>query len=66
MGQTNVHKYLRPLLKLIEDGKIDPSFVITHRLSLTDASNGYATFKNNPNECIKVVMTTNGSNGASH
>jgi len=66
MGQTNVHKYLRPLLKLIEDGKIDPSFVITHRLSLTDASNGYATFKNNPNECIKVVMTTNGSNGVNH
>jgi threonine dehydrogenase-like Zn-dependent dehydrogenase len=66
MGQTNVHKYLRPLLKLIVDGKIDPSFVITHRLRLTDASNGYATFKNNPNECIKVVMTTNGSNGLSH
>jgi hypothetical protein len=48
------------------DGKIDPSFVITHRLSLADASNGYATFKNHANECIKVVMTTNGSNGLSH
>ena len=66
MGQTNVHKYLRPLLKLIQDGKIDPSFVITHRLNLGDAAEGYSTFKNNPDECIKVVMTTNGSNGLSH
>jgi threonine dehydrogenase-like Zn-dependent dehydrogenase len=60
MGQTNVHKYLRPLLKLIQDDKIDPSFVITHRLSLTDAPNGYDTFRNNQDDCIKVVMTTNG------
>src|SRR3954466_8729815 len=62
MGQTNVQKYLRPLLKLIQDGKIDPSFVITHRLSLADAPNGYDTFKNNQDECIKVVMTPNGTN----
>ena len=46
---------------VIQDGKIDPSFVITHRLSLADAPNGYDTFRNNQNECIKVVMTTNGS-----
>ena len=62
MGQTNVQKYLRPLLKLIQDGMIDPSFVITHRLGLTDAPNGYDTFRNNQDDCIKVVMTTNGGN----
>jgi threonine dehydrogenase-like Zn-dependent dehydrogenase len=56
MGQTNVHKYLRPLLKRIQDGEIDPSFVISHRLGLTDAPIGYDTFRNNPNECMKVVM----------
>jgi threonine dehydrogenase-like Zn-dependent dehydrogenase len=56
MGQTNVHKYLRPLLKLILDGKIDPSFVISHRLTLGEAPNGYETFRNNQNECTKVVM----------
>jgi len=60
MGQTNVHKYLRPLLKLIEDGKIDPSFLITHRLNLADAAEGYDTFKNNPDECIKVILKPNG------
>jgi len=62
MGQTNVHKYLRPLLKLIQDGRIDPSFVITHRIDLSEAANGYDTFRNNPDECIKVVMKTGGSN----
>ena len=56
MGQTNVHKYLGPLLKLIQDGKRDPSFVITHRMSLIEAASGYTTFKNDKNECIKIVM----------
>ena len=56
MGQTNVHKYLRPLLKLIQDRKIDPSFVITHRLSLNEASTGYNTFKKDKDDCIKIVM----------
>jgi threonine dehydrogenase-like Zn-dependent dehydrogenase len=56
MGQTNVHNYLEPLLKLIEDGKIDPSFVITHRVGLNDAASAYQTFKEQKSDCIKVVM----------
>lgn len=56
MGQTNVHKYLRPLLQLILDGKIDPSFLITHRLRLGDAASAYETFKNDKDDCIKIVM----------
>jgi threonine dehydrogenase-like Zn-dependent dehydrogenase len=56
MGQTHVHKYLKPLLSLIQDGTIDPSFVITHRLRLNDAPFGYETFKNRQDECIKIVM----------
>jgi threonine dehydrogenase-like Zn-dependent dehydrogenase len=56
MGQTNVHKYLKPLLHLIQDGKIDPSFVITHRLKLNEAPTGYRTFKDDKSECIKIVM----------
>lgn len=56
MGQTHVHKYMRPLLQRVENDEIDPSFVITHRLSLNDAAKGYETFKNKPDECIKVVL----------
>ena len=56
MGQTHVHRYLRQLLKRIEDGEIDPSFVITHRLQLNDAPWGYETFKNKQNECLKIVL----------
>ncbi|HET6668908.1 MAG TPA: zinc-dependent alcohol dehydrogenase [Pyrinomonadaceae bacterium] len=56
MGQTHVHKYMKPLLEKVEDGAIDPSFVITHRINLEDAPAGYATFKNKEQECIKVVM----------
>ena len=42
-----------PLLKLIQDGKIDPWFVITDRLALSDAAGGYSTFKTNKDDCIK-------------
>jgi threonine dehydrogenase-like Zn-dependent dehydrogenase len=56
MGQTHVHKYMRPLLSKIENGEIDPSFVITHSLSLDDAPLGYETFKNKDDECIKVIL----------
>jgi threonine dehydrogenase-like Zn-dependent dehydrogenase len=56
-GQTHVHRYLHPLMQRIENGDIDPSFVITHRISLQDAPLGYETFLNKQDECMKVVMT---------
>jgi len=55
-GQTHVHRYLKPLLERIEKGEIDPSFVVTHRLRLDDAPQGYDMFLNNKDECIKVVL----------
>jgi threonine dehydrogenase-like Zn-dependent dehydrogenase len=55
-GQTHVHRYLQPLMELIENGKIDPSFVITHKLSLDEAPHGYNIFRNKKDGCIKVVL----------
>jgi threonine dehydrogenase-like Zn-dependent dehydrogenase len=56
-GQCHVHRYLRPLLRRIEDGDIDPSFVVTHRLRLDDAPRGYETFKHKHDDCVKVVLS---------
>ena len=56
MGQTHVQKYGKPLLKMIEDGKIDPSFVITHTAPLIDAPEMYKTFRDKQDGCIKVVL----------
>ena len=56
MGQTHVHKYLPNLLSRIEQGQIDPSFVITHRVGLDDAPGMYKTFRDKQDHCIKVVM----------
>lgn len=56
MGQTNVHRYLPRLTKYISEGKIDPSFVITHRASLTNAAEMYRTFQEKNDNCIKVVL----------
>lgn len=55
-GQTHVQRYMRPLLERIEKGQIDPSFVITHRLSLEDAPRGYDLFANKEDHCIKVIL----------
>jgi threonine dehydrogenase-like Zn-dependent dehydrogenase len=55
-GQTHVHKYVPELLKLVQDGKIDPSFVVTHRLPLSEAAHGYDIFRGKKDGCIKVVL----------
>ncbi|MFB2879396.1 zinc-dependent alcohol dehydrogenase [Floridanema aerugineum] len=56
MGQTHVHRYLKPLLEHIQNGKIDPSFVITHKMNIEDAPKGYEIFKHKKDNCIKVVL----------
>jgi threonine dehydrogenase-like Zn-dependent dehydrogenase len=56
MGQTHVHRYMRPLLEKIENGQIDPSVVITHRFALDDAPQAYKMFRDKQDQCIKVVL----------
>lgn len=65
-GQAHVQRYMRPLLQMIENGDIDPSFVITHTMSLEDAPLAYDMFKNKRDNCIKVILKPglNGSNGS--
>ncbi|MDQ3820655.1 MAG: glutathione-dependent formaldehyde dehydrogenase [Acidobacteriota bacterium] len=55
-GQCHVQRYWGKLLERIERGDIDPSFVITHRMRLDDAPDGYDIFANKEDNCIKVVM----------
>jgi len=59
-GQTHVQRYLEPLMKLIVEGKIDPSFLITHRISLEEGPEAYKTFRDKQDGCIKVVIRPNG------
>ena len=55
-GQTQVHRYFRPLLERIQNGEIDPSYIITHRLKLEEAPHAYEIFKHKKDNCIKVVL----------
>jgi threonine dehydrogenase-like Zn-dependent dehydrogenase len=55
-GQCHVQRYMRHLLERIENGDIDPSFVVTHKLPLVQAPDGYETFKHKQEECVKVVL----------
>jgi threonine dehydrogenase-like Zn-dependent dehydrogenase len=56
-GQTHVQHYMKPLLEYIENGAIDPSFIISHRLRLDEAPLGYEVFRNKEDECVKIVLT---------
>ena len=56
MGQTHAPRYLRPLLERIEKGQIDPSFVISHRIELSEAPQAYDLFNRREGGCTKVVM----------
>lgn len=56
MGQTHVHRYMKPLLELILRGEIDPSFVISHTLKLDEAPHAYETFRDKADNCSKVVL----------
>jgi threonine dehydrogenase-like Zn-dependent dehydrogenase len=55
-GQTHVQRYLKPLLSLIEQGRIDPSFVISHTLPLEEAPAAFRMFRDKQDECVKVVL----------
>jgi threonine dehydrogenase-like Zn-dependent dehydrogenase len=55
-GQCHVHRYMKPLLERIRKGEIDPTFVITHRMSLEDAPKGYDIFNRKLDGCEKIVL----------
>jgi len=56
MGQTHVPRYHEQLLRRIEAGEIDPSFVVTHTVALEEGPEMYKTFRAKDDGCIKVVL----------
>ena len=56
MGQTNMHTYMKPLLDRIEDGQIDPSSIISHRISLEDAPEMYKIWRDKGESVTKIVI----------
>jgi threonine dehydrogenase-like Zn-dependent dehydrogenase len=56
MGQTHVNRWTEDLLRRIEEGQIDPSFVVTHSVPLSEGPGMYRTFEHKQDDCIKVVL----------
>jgi threonine dehydrogenase-like Zn-dependent dehydrogenase len=56
MGQTHVNRWTDDLLRRIEEGQLDPSFVITHTVPLERGPEMYETFRDKQDACIKVVL----------
>lgn len=55
-GQTHVNRWTDDLLRRIEEGQIDPSFVVTHTAALDEGPDMYKLFRNKQDSCIKVVL----------
>jgi threonine dehydrogenase-like Zn-dependent dehydrogenase len=55
-GQCHVHRYMRPLLDRIEAGQIDPSFVVSHQMSLDEAPRGYDMFMHKRDDVMKIIL----------
>ncbi len=55
-GQCHVHRYMRPLLDRIENGEIDPSFVVSHHMDLSQAAQGYDMFVNKRDDVMKIIL----------
>jgi threonine dehydrogenase-like Zn-dependent dehydrogenase len=58
-GQCHVHRYVPRLLEHIQSGRLDPTFIITHRMSLEEAPSGYDMFMHKEDACMKVVLKAN-------
>jgi threonine dehydrogenase-like Zn-dependent dehydrogenase len=58
-GQTHVNRWTDDLLRRIEEGQIDPSFVVTHKAPLEDGPKMYKTFRDKADGCVKVVLKPN-------
>ncbi len=56
MGQTNMHNYMKPLLERIEKGQIDPSYIISHRISLDEAPEMYKVWRDKKQNVTKIVI----------
>ena len=57
MGQTHVHRFLPELLQYIDEGKLNPDAIVTHRMGLEDAVRGYEMFDEKQERCRKVILT---------
>ena len=56
MGQTHMHKYLKPLLESVEQGKIDPSFLISHRVGIEQVPDMYKMWRDKQDQVTKIVI----------
>jgi threonine dehydrogenase-like Zn-dependent dehydrogenase len=56
MGQTNMHNYMKPLLERIERGQIDPSYIISHRITLDEVPEMYRVWRDKEQNVTKIVI----------
>jgi len=56
MGQTHMHRYMKPLLGRIEKGEIDPTYIISHRITLDEVPDMYKVWRDKQQNVTKIVI----------
>ena len=55
-SQQPGQRYMPEMLRRVQEGSLDPSFLITHRMSLEDAPRGYEMFRDKEDGCVRAVF----------
>ena len=56
IGMCPVKRYMGDLMGMIQEGRADPSQIITHRLPMSEAAHGYDIFTKREDNCVKVLL----------
>ncbi len=56
MAQTHMHSYMQPLLQRIEKKQIDPSYIISHHITLDQAPERYKIWRDKKDKVTKIVI----------
>lgn len=55
-AQQHGQRYVPRLLEHVQAGELDPTLLVTQRMSLEDSTRGYDLFKNKAEGCVRAVF----------
>lgn len=55
-AQQYGQRYMPPMLEHVQEGELDPSIMLTHRMSLEEGPRGYEIFKNKEDGCVRAAF----------
>jgi len=55
-AQQHGQRYMPAMLEHVQKGELDPSILVSHRMSLEESPKGYQLFKDKEDDCMRAVF----------